>query len=115
MNFNPTKEEVVAKRDELLELREEVLKRYFIFEDLLNNGVDYSSEDRRTIQTGLAHGNRSLKQINDGLCKTQKLLQLFDDASAEPQPKKPNKVEIGTDLIVAFFIVLAIVFAIALL
>ena len=110
MNTNPTRQEVVAHRDELLIAREKVMDRYFALEDLLNSRTDHPPEDLRDIYDGLAEGDRILTGINNRLAEIQTLLQIFEDNTAEPALMRPRQPLIRTEHVIAvgFFVVVLV-------
>ena len=76
---NPTIDEVVEFRDQLLKAREDVLDKFFLLEDLLKDHRDKEPEELRDIHEGLREGDRLLKGINDRLAYTHKLMLKFED------------------------------------
>jgi hypothetical protein len=109
---NPTIDEVVAFRDQLLEAREDVLKKFFLLEDLLKDENNCEPEEVADIHDGLREGDRLLKGINDRLAYTHRLMLRFEDLPAEDtlelHTTAPKKMNWDRIILIGFVVVVAI-------
>ena len=109
---NPTIDEVVEFRDQLLKAREDVLDKFFLLEDLLKDHKDKEPEEIRDIHDGLREGDRLLRGINDRLAYTHKLMLKFEDLPSgdvfELHPKPTKKIMLDKVILIGFAVVIAI-------
>ena len=115
---NPTIDEIVEFRDQLLKAREDVLDKFFLLEDLLKEHRDKEPEELRDIHDGLREGDRLLRGINERLAYTHRLMLRFEELPNEDlqdiyeiynSPTKRIMLDRLIVLVVAVLIAIAII------